>query len=99
MVTHRPVSSYLTFSPLPCAALLTDTAVLLCCTFLGVTPTRRYLASCPTELGLSSRDELFREATSDHLNRFNGREDDRLPHIVNLHVRARVGEIAGRIVF
>lgn len=29
-------------------------AVYFCCTFLKVTFTRRYLASCPTELGLSS---------------------------------------------
>lgn len=29
-------------------------AVSFCCTFLGVTSTRRYLASCPVKLGLSS---------------------------------------------
>ena len=29
-------------------------AVYFCCTFLGVTSTRRYLASCPMEPGLSS---------------------------------------------
>jgi len=30
------------------------TAVYLCCTGLGVTSTRRYLASCPVKPGLSS---------------------------------------------
>ena len=30
------------------------TAVYLCCTFLRVASTRRYLASCPVKLGLSS---------------------------------------------
>ena len=36
------------------ASAETDTAVYLCCTFLRVTPTGRYPAPCPVELGLSS---------------------------------------------
>ena len=40
----------------------------LCCTILGVTPTRRYLASCPAELGLSSRSQMV---TGDRLDRFD----------------------------
>ena len=39
-----------------------------CGTFLGVAPTRRYLASCPVKLGLSSR---ARTRTSDHVNLSN----------------------------
>ncbi len=35
-----------------------------CGTFLGVTPTRRYLASCPVVLGLSSREPEGSPATS-----------------------------------
>ena len=45
------VSSYLAISPLPTQAQ----AVSFCCTFCGVTPPGRYPASCPVELGLSSR--------------------------------------------
>ena len=48
------VSSYLAFSPLP-----KNSAVIFCCTFLRVTPTRRYLAPCPVKLGLSSRTGLL----------------------------------------
>lgn len=55
-VAACPVSSYLTFSPLPCGVSPARRFVL-CCTFLGVTPTRGYLASCPVELGLSSREK------------------------------------------
>jgi len=39
-------------------------AVSFCCTFRGLAPPRRYLASCPKEPGLSS---TFREKCSDHL--------------------------------
>jgi hypothetical protein len=41
----------------------------LCCTFLRVTPTGRYPAPCPVELGLSSRGP---KATSDHPGCFDG---------------------------
>ena len=47
-VTGDAVSSYLAFSPLPLRA------VIFCCTFLGVTSTGRYPASCPVKPGLSS---------------------------------------------
>ncbi len=40
-------------------------AVYLCCTILGVTSTRRYLASCPVKPGLSS-PMPFRLHGSDH---------------------------------
>ena len=45
------VSSYLTFSPLPPPE---RRRYIFCGTFLGVTPTGRYPAPCPVELGLSS---------------------------------------------
>ena len=43
-------------SLLHCLSTLTGIkpAVYLCCTSLGVTSTRRYLASCPVKPGLSS---------------------------------------------
>ena len=44
-----PVVSYTAFPPLP-----VKQAVYFCCTILGVTSTRRYLASCPAKPGLSS---------------------------------------------
>ena len=49
-VTIEAVSSYLPFSPLPSSRW----RYLFCGTFLGVTPTPRYGAPCPVELGLSS---------------------------------------------
>ena len=49
-VTRQAVSSYLAFSPLP----VKDWRYVFCCTFLGVTSTGRYPASCPTKPGLSS---------------------------------------------
>jgi len=52
-VAGDPVSSYLTLSPLPRGRMAAGRSTL-CGTFLGVTPTRRYLASSPMELGLSS---------------------------------------------
>ena len=42
-------------------------AVYFCCTVLGVASTRRYLASCPVEPGLSS-PAAFRSCSSDHLS-------------------------------
>ena len=50
-VTSKAVVSYTTFPP-----LLTGNpaAVYFCCTFLGVTSTGRYPASCPVKPGLSS---------------------------------------------
>ncbi len=69
-VTRQAVVSYTAFPPLPNAALaafqrknilcilhgisLAKRAVYFCCTFLRVTSTRRYLASCPVKPGLSS---------------------------------------------
>ena len=53
-VTRRAVSSYLAFPPLP-----VKLAVYFCCTFLRVSSTGRYPASCPMKLGLSS-PEAFR---------------------------------------
>ncbi len=47
-VTRQAVVSYTAFSPLPLWA------VIFCCTFLGVTSTGRYPASCPMKPGLSS---------------------------------------------
>src|SRR5690606_29854183 len=63
-VTGGPVSSYLTLSPLPRRRAARRSA--LCGTFLGVTPTRRYLASRPVELGLSS-DGQARRRSPEHL--------------------------------
>ena len=51
-VTRETVSSYLAFSSLPLKV-----AVIFCCTFLRITPTRRYLAPCSMELRLSSRSQ------------------------------------------
>jgi|GEM_PF-1572380 len=51
MLPREPVSSYLTLSPLPSAGRRRSA---LCGTFLRVTPTGRYPASCPAEFGLSS---------------------------------------------
>lgn len=34
-------------------------AVIFCCTFLRITPTRRYLAPCSMELRLSSRSKCY----------------------------------------
>ena len=48
-VTRETVVSYTAFPPLP-----VKQAVYFCCTILGVTSTRRYLASCPAKPGLSS---------------------------------------------
>ena len=59
-VTRQAVVSYTAFSPLPLRA------VIFCCTFLGVTSTGRYPASCPMKPGLSS-DGTFRPAARDHL--------------------------------
>ena len=64
-VTRPPVSSYLTISPLPGQHSLTYSsgkqylkarrAVCFCGAVRRVTPPGRYPASCPVELGLSSR--------------------------------------------
>ena len=48
-VTSRAVRSYRTFSPLPARR-----RYIFCGTFHGLAPSRRYLAPCPTEPGLSS---------------------------------------------
>ncbi len=48
-VTRQAVVSYTAFPPLP-----VKLAVYFCCTFLGVTSTGRYPASCPMKPGLSS---------------------------------------------
>ena len=49
-VTIQAVSSYLAISPL----LTLGKRYFLCCTFLRVASTRRYLAFCPMKPGLSS---------------------------------------------
>ena len=59
-VTRQAVVSYTAFSPLPLRA------VIFCCTFLGVTSTGRYPASCPVKPGLSS-SAPFRLYSRDHL--------------------------------
>ena len=59
-VTRPAVVSYTAFSPLPLRA------VIFCCTFLGVTSTGRYPASCPMKPGLSS-SEPFRLSSRDYL--------------------------------
>ena len=51
-VTRKAVVSYTALPPLPEFI----PAVHFCCTVLGVTSTRRYLASCPVKPGLSSPD-------------------------------------------
>ena len=60
-VTRQAVVSYTAFSPLPLRA------VIFCCTFLGVTSTGRYPASCPMKPGLSS-PAAFRFCSRDHLS-------------------------------
>ncbi len=50
-VTSRAVRSYRTFSPLPARTLR---RFVFCGTFHGLAPSRRYLAPCPMEPGLSS---------------------------------------------
>jgi len=52
VLPREPVSSYLTVSPLP---PVTWRRFAFCGTFLGVTLTGCYPASCPAEFGLSSR--------------------------------------------
>ena len=56
-------------SLLHCPSTLTSQrlAVHFCCTFLGVTSTGRYPASCPVKPGLSSSG-TFRPASRDHLS-------------------------------
>ncbi len=54
-VTEDPVRSYRTLSPLPDGTEALDRRFAFCGTFLRVTPTGRYPAPCPLELGLSSR--------------------------------------------
>ena len=73
-ITLGAVGSYSTISPLPRDARRAWARAgvvrrcLFCGTFLGVAPTRRYLASCPVKLGLSSRAP---KRTSDHVNLSN----------------------------
>ena len=71
-VTISTVVSYTAFPPLrqqysEAVTRLIANAVYLCCTILGVTSTRRYLASCPAKPGLSS-PMPFRLHGSDHLS-------------------------------
>jgi hypothetical protein len=54
-VTRPLVRSYRTVAPLPQLKKPPDEAVFFCGTFLRVTPTGRYPAPCPAELGLSSK--------------------------------------------
>lgn len=53
-VTSCAVGFYSTVSPLPATPKRCGRSIF-CCTFLEVTPTGRYPASCPIEPGLSSR--------------------------------------------
>ena len=53
-IAKKAVSSYLAVSPLPLAW-----RSVLCCTSHGLAPSRRYLAPCPMELGLSSPMTVF----------------------------------------
>ena len=66
------VSSYLTVSPLPAFALRQAQGFggrsVLCGTFPGVAPGRRYRPSCPSVLGLSSRPA--KGGTSGHPDHF-----------------------------
>ncbi len=55
-VATRAVRSYRTISPLPTPKCR---RYIFCGTFHGFTPSRRYLAPCLTEPGLSSRDLLI----------------------------------------
>jgi len=58
-VASRAVRSYRTISPLP-AAQNANRRYLFCGTFHGLAPSRRYLAPCPKEPGLSSGSSSFR---------------------------------------
>ena len=61
-VTAAPVSSYLTFSPLPALARRPPRqAVYFCGTFPGVAPGRRYRPPFPLMPGLSSRCSRIRK--------------------------------------
>ena len=60
-VTESAVGSYPTVSPLLDGADSVERS-LLCCTFLEVTFTGRYPASCPVEPGLSSKSFDFATA-------------------------------------
>jgi len=53
-VTSRAVRSYRTFSPLPGLVRRPVRRYIFCGTFHGLAPSRRYLAPCPKEPGLSS---------------------------------------------
>ena len=64
LVTENPVRSYRTLSPLPAGAEARCGRFAFCGTFLRVTPTGRYPAPFPMELGLSSR---ALEGTGDRL--------------------------------
>jgi hypothetical protein len=63
-VTDFAVGSYSTVSPLPDAMLSRSGGSLFCGTFLEVSLTGRYPASCPAEPGLSSRAEARASACS-----------------------------------
>lgn len=60
-VARKAVSSCLAFSPLPVSRWF-----VFCCTFLKVTFTGRYPASCPAELGLSSPAHKSRSDPSEN---------------------------------
>ena len=62
-VTEGAVGSYPTVSPFPFQVLLVGWSIL-CGTFLEVTFTGRYPASCPTEPGLSSKSLIWRPPAS-----------------------------------
>jgi len=53
-VTGSPVRSYRTISPLPDPSCEGHRRCAFCCTFHRLSPSGRYPAPCPMELGLSS---------------------------------------------
>ena len=63
IVTNDAVGSYPTISPLPLGDWNRQGRFAFCCTFLEVSLTGRYPASCPAEPGLSSRLTWRRAST------------------------------------
>ena len=57
-VTISAVRSYRTISPLPAAIRIWRWRYIFCGTFHRLAPPRRYLALCPMEPGLSSRNRI-----------------------------------------
>ena len=62
-VTTGAVRSYRTFSPLPVPEGLRR--YIFCGTFHRLAPPRCYLAPCPVEPGLSSKEKFFSDCLAD----------------------------------